>query len=159
MSVNYGEDGLVILDDLTDEEKVQLKTQVGKYFAHQILLWGNTFKPTGETVFLGGLEPDDVAEGLSGFEDSLVWADKNIETINWVEVEGLILGVTGYALVPGKFNYPREYGEEFTICEVPYTGGPYEISPLFHLAQMACPFCEAEGCDICDDEGEWEFED
>ena len=152
MSINFTESGQMVLEDLTDDEKFELKSQVEEWFAQRISEWVETYKPSGDDLELGGLDEEEVEEALSEFDDSVVWADKNIETINFIEpIDGLRLNVSGWAYVAGKSSYPAESGENFTICEVPFTDDPYEIGPIFHLAQMACPFCEAQGCDICDD--------
>lgn len=158
MSINLDENGQIILEDLNNEEKLELKSQVEEWFSNRFLQWFETYKPLTEELELGSLDEEEVQEALSGFDDSVVWADKNIETSNSIEpIVGLTLNVSGWAYVAGKSSYPAEYGEKFTICEVPFTDDAYEIGPIFHLSQMACPFCEAQGCEICDDEGEWEF--
>jgi len=159
MAVNFDENNRVIKDDLTVEEKLEYKAKVEEFFSEQVAQWFETYKWNGVTLELGGLDEASVVEALSEYDDSLVWADKNYESVSWHELDGLVVGVTGWAWVAGKFTAEREAGEDFLICEVPYTGGPKEPDDtIYHLAQMACPFCEAEGCEVCDDEGEWEFE-
>jgi hypothetical protein len=162
MAIQLNEDGELDLTALTEEDKKAIYDKVSKVIQDADTEWNEKYGPF-ELLDLNEMSPEDQQARLDAVDDTLIWADVNYDTGTTITpVEGLDLGMNGWAKVPGRDNF-RDTGENFFIAKTPWAGDPYHIAPVYSFAQCLCPFCESgevdgEECTICWGSGNWEFE-
>lgn len=162
MAIQLNEDGELDVSVLTKKEKKSIYDKVLRMLQDADTEWNEKYGPF-QLLDLNVMAKEDQQAKLDSVDDSLIWADVNYDTGSTITpVEGLDLGINGWAKVPGRDNF-RDTGENFLIAKTPWAGDPYQIDPIYSFAQCVCPFCEDgeiddEECSICEGSGEWEFD-
>jgi hypothetical protein len=162
LAIQLNDEGELDLLALSEEDKKAIYEKVFKILQDADTEWAEKYGPF-ELLDLNEMTQEEQKARLDEVQDALIWADVNYDTGTTIEpVEGLVLGINGWAKVPGRDNF-RDTGENFLIAKTPWTGDPYRIDPVYSFAQCLCPFCEdgeidGEECTICSGSGGWEFD-
>jgi hypothetical protein len=160
--IQVGSDGELDFAALTADERKEIYDSIMKTLQTAQDNWYEKYGPF-ETLSLSDMSVEEQNAKLDAVDDSLIWADVNYDTGSSLSpVEGLTLGLNGWAKVPGRDNF-SDTGEDFLIATKPWEGSPYGFEPVYSFAQCLCPFCEdgeieGEECNACWGNGSLEFE-
>ncbi len=162
MAIKIGDDGELDVTQLTLEEKREIFENFKQMIYDAESKWEAAYGPfeTAEDS-----SEEEFAAKLENTPDELIWSDVNYFDQGTYQdpIEGLTVGVNGWAKLPGRQEYYEEEGQlnQYLIASKPFD----ETAPdcVYSFAQCLCPFCERgenDGvtCEICEGNGNWEIQ-
>jgi predicted DNA-binding WGR domain protein len=159
------ENGILDVESLSSDEILKVRDEIQDFVNNRFQDWEKRYGPF-EFLSADDMGRDALEKRLDGISDNLIWADANYwDGSSETPIEGLEVGVNGYARLPGRSHYASaSEADDFYIATVAWEGDPYQFAPVYTFMQFVCVFCEGSGerdddeCPGCDGEGSMEFE-